>query len=581
MNRNTEQHFTNMPKIHLKRSKFDMSHSHKTTFNTGDIIPIYMDPDILPGDTVEMDMAEVVRMATPIFPVMDNLFLDLMWFFVPNRLVMDHWVNFWGENDDPWINNTEYEIPHITAPEGGWEDGTIADYIGVPTYVDNMQPNALPFRAYGKIWNDWFRDQNTMYATHVYTDDTNRTGSNGDDYVTDAELGGKPLKAAKLHDYFTSTTPSAQKGQPVSIPLGTTAPVNTGTIRKTEGYHEALTGAFWDKNVLTGEMERFTKAGSNTDYKTGLGLQHYITDDYDIAKYTIAWSGDNLIGGTSQNIAVNTPSINETIKWQPNNLWADLSTASAATINQLRTAFAIQKYYEAATNGTRYIEILRNIWGVESSDARLQRSEYLGGKRIPINIDQVLQTSSTDTVSPQGNTGAFSCTISSDNMFTKSFEEFGILFCMAVVRTEHTYQQGMARGLSRRKWTDIYNPFFANLGNMAVTEGELYAQGTDEDEEAFGYQEAWADYRYKPSRVSGHMRSNTPNGSLDAWHYADYYESKPTLSAAWMEETKANVDRTIAVQSQISNQFIADFYFKTAYVRAMPLYSIPGLIDHV
>lgn len=578
MNRNTEQHFTSMPKIHLKRSKFDMSHSHKTTFNTGDIIPIYMDPDILPGDTVEMDMAEVVRMATPIFPVMDNLFLDLMWFFVPNRLVMDHWVNFWGENDDPWTNNTEYEIPHITAPEGGWEDGTIADYIGVPTYVDNMQPSALPFRAYGKIWNDWFRDQNTMYATHVYTDDTNRTGSNGDDYVTDAELGGKPLKASKLHDYFTSCTPSAQKGQPVSIPLGTTAPVRTQTKTTYSmtasdqnhtiptAYPLKMTALEWDSTIGGYRTANSTKEEKYSALVyTNAGVEN---------QSTTAHTTGPVYGKDSE----------ETLSESyltPSNLWTDLSTASAATINQLRTAFAIQKYYEAATNGTRYIEILRNIWGVESSDARLQRSEYLGGKRIPINIDQVLQTSSTDTVSPQGNTGAFSCTISSDNMFTKSFEEFGILFCMAVVRTEHTYQQGMARGLHRRKWTDIYNPFFANLGNMAVTEGELYAQGTSEDDEAFGYQEAWADYRYKPSRISGHMRSNTPNGSLDAWHYADNYESKPTLSAAWMEEPKENVDRTIAVQSQISNQFIADFYFKTAYVRAMPLYSIPGLIDHV
>lgn len=575
MNRNTEQHFTNMPKIHLKRSKFDMSHSHKTTFNTGDIIPIYMDPDILPGDTVEMDMAEIVRMATPIYPVMDNLFLDIMWFFVPNRLIMDHWANFWGENDDPWINSTTYEIPHLTAPQGGWEDGTIADYIGVPTYVDNMQPSALPFRAYVKVWNDWFRDQNTMYSSHMYTDDTNRTGVNSGDYVTDAELGGKPLKASKLHDYFTSCTPSSQKGQPVSIPLGTTAPVRTGakqtrpTDNKTPLMMNKLynDGSGWRQyggTATTGSQPELfginTSLNDGIDYQYSVGQLSTVTR-IDSENYTADLSGAE--------------------GWEPRNLYTDLSTATAATINQLRTAFAIQKYYEAATNGTRYIEILRNIWGVESSDARLQRSEYLGGKRIPINIDQVLQTSSTDAISPQGNTGAFSCTISSDNMFTKSFEEFGILFCMAVVRTEHTYQQGISRGLTRRKWTDIYNPFFANLGNMAVTEGELYAQGTSEDDEAFGYQEAWADYRYKPSRISGHMRSNTPNGSLDAWHYADNYTSKPTLSATWMEEPKTNVDRTIAVQSQISNQFIADFYFKTAYVRAMPLYSVPGLIDHV
>lgn len=552
MNRNTEMHFSEIPKIHQNRSKFDLSHSNKLTFNTGEVIPIYVDMDILPGDTVQMDTAELVRMATPIHPVMDNMVMDLYWFFVPHRLVWDHWRAFWGENDDPWTQTTEYEVPQIKAPTGGWEEGTIADYMGIPTNVENLEVSALAFRAYAKVMNDWFRDENLKTATHIYTDETTRTGTNGKNYVTDTELGGKPYKAAKMHDYFTSALPSPQKGPAVSIPLGTSAVVHT-SAEITNKNSAPLRMTTTNGQVLNANSHPVFLSTSNPN-------------DTGFLQATTNGTNDS---GTKLNIA-------------PTNLYADLGNATAATINQLRTAFAIQKYYEqAGRNGTRYIEYLRSVFGVESSDARIQRSEYLGGKRIPINMEQVLQTSATDTTSPQGNTAGFSCTSDSDNMFIKSFEEHGTLLGLVVCRTKHTYQQGLNKMWTRKKWTDFYNPYFANLGEQAILNEQIYAQGTVEDKEAFGYQEAWAEYRYKENRVCGHMRSNSKTGSLDSWHYADDYEQLPRLSEEWIDEPTTNVDRTIAVSSQLANQFIGDFYFKTAYTRCMPVYSIPGLIDHV
>lgn len=559
MTRNTEMHFGNTPNIELKRSKFDMSYSHKTTFNVGDIVPIYVDSDILPGDTVQLDMASLIRMATPIYPIMDNLYADIYFFFVPHRLVWEHWTNFWGENEDPWTQQTEYEIPQITSPAGGgWKEGTIAEYMGVPLRVEGLSVNALPFRAYAKIFNDWFRDENLMSNCHIYMDETTRAGSNSSQWnrVTQTELGGKPCKASKMHDYFTAALPQPQRGQPVQIPLGQAVPITTGE---------------WI-NGKTDEALRWKWGFDGTERQVeinkiyGLGVARNASDT---ANHTA-----NLTTPQDQTSV-------DTIGLVPGNLWADLSQATAATINQLRTAFAIQKYYEnAGLHGTRYIEYIRGVFGVTSSDARLQRAEYLGGKRIPLNIDQIIQTSSTDTTSPQGNTAGFSCTINRDSMFTKSFEEHGTLMGLVVVRTEHTYQQGLSKMWTRKKWTDFYNPFFANLGEQAILNENIYAQGTAADKEAFGYQEAWAEYRYKENRVSGYMRSNA-NGSLDVWHFADNYASLPYLSESWIEEPKENVDRTIAVTSAITHQFIADFYFNQYFTRPMPIYSIPGLIDHV
>lgn len=575
MNRNTELHFSQVPQIDLKRSRFEESHSIKTTFNTGDVVPIFVDADILPGDTVNMNMAELIRMATPIYPIMDNLYADIYWFFVPHRLVWDHWQAFWGENDDPWKQQIEYEIPQIEAPVGGWTEGTIADYMGIPTKVDGISINALPMRAYAKIWNDWFRDENLKSNCHVYTDDTTRTGQTGAeqgyDYVTGTEFGGKPCKAAKFHDYFTAALPQPQKGDPVTIPLTGTVAVKTAAedILAVGSSQNPLNFGVLDGGKII-DSTAYNEIIGGTISGAGTGQAH---------AYRVDANGGLVKVGTPTT-ATGTPT-STTKEIIPTNLVADLSTITATTINQLRTAFAIQKYFEnAGLHGTRYIEYLRGVFGVTSSDARLQRPEYLGGQRVPLNIDQIVQTSSTDQTSPQGNTAGFSCTINRDNMFTKSFEEHGTLMCLCVVRTDHTYQQGLDKMWTRKKWTDFYNPFFANLGEQAILNEQLYAQGTDADKEAFGYQEAWAEYRYKTNKVTGYMRSNA-SGSLDVWHFADDYATQPYLSSDWIDEPKTNVDRTIAVTSQLSHQFIADFFFKCFYTREMPVYSIPGLIDHV
>lgn len=549
-----------------------MSHSIKTTFNTGDVVPLMIDADILPGDTVQMDMSEIVRMATPIYPIMDNLYMDIYWFFVPHRLVWEHWQAFWGENDDPWTQQTEYEIPQIEAPEGGWTEGTIADYMGIPTKVSGLSVNALPFRGYAKIWNDFFRDENLKANCHIYTDDTTRTGKNDGDYVLNTEFGGKPCKAAKMHDYFTSCLPQPQKGDPVSVPLTGQLEVYAG-----EKNHKTLGDTIYPLNMGILDNNTMVQALRNNGTPFNWQTLGYSSQDVPNNEYA---KSSNWIKGTQEESSKSGT---------PINLYADMSSATAITINQLRTAFAIQKYFEnAGLHGTRYIEYLRGVFGVSSSDARLQRAEYLGGQRVPLNIDQIIQTSSTDQTSPQGNTAGFSCTRNRASMFTKSFEEHGTLMCLGVVRTDHTYQQGLNKMWTRKKWTDFYNPFFAHLGEQAVLNENIYAQGSsvkDEkgnevDKQAFGYQEAWAEYRYKENGTRGYMRSNA-TGSLDVWHFADDYNALPKLGSTWIDEPYTNVDRTIAVTSQLTHQFIGDFYFKCMYTRPMPVYSIPGLIDHV
>lgn len=547
MPNNTEVLFSEIPYIEKQRSRFDRSCEHKTTFNTGDLIPVEIS-EVLPGDTITADFSHVTRMTTPIAPVMDHAAMDVYAFFIPNRLLWDHWKAFCGENEvSHWEQPNEYTIPQLTSPDGGWAVGSLMDYMGIPTGVAGLSVNALPVRAYIKCYNDWFRDENLKDPCNLPTDDTTVNGTNkgvGYDYVTDTIKGAAPLKVAKWADYFTKALPEPQKGPDVNIPLGASAPVIGATYSNES--------APIDGNLVGSEIY-INHAGGTYDY-------------------TIAgWDG------TSGTALASSKQIG---------LAADLSEATAATINQLRQAFAIQRFYEAqARGGSRYIEFVQNVFGVTSPDARQQRAEYIGGMRFPINMDQVLQTSSTDATSPQGNTSAFSCTVDSDNLCTYSATEHGYFLVLACIRTNHSYQQGIERMWSRKKFFDFYVPQLANIGEQEIRNKEIYAQGSsvvDEsgnvvDDQVFGYQEAWADYRYHPNRVSGKLRS-TANGTLDIWHYGDMYNSLPQLSSEWIDETEANVQRTLAVQDE--PQFISDFYIKSIWTRIMPLYSVPGLIDH-
>ena len=538
MSRNTDNHFGNAPIKSIGRSSFKRPYSHKTTFNTGDIVPIYAD-EVLPGDTAKVHTAMLVRMTTPINPVMDNAWIDTYFFFIPRRLVWEHWKEFMGENTtDAWTQEIEYTVPQLKAPDGGWRKGTVGEKLyGIQGR--NAIVDACYARAYALCYNEWFRNENLIEPAEVSLGDATTSGSNGNNYVTDLQKGGVLAKAGKYADYFTRALPEPQKGPDVYLPLGTSAPVRTADQPTYVGTNHSLQFIHLD-----GTNVQSTLVG--TDQNGSL---------YDINQ---AW----------------TPSQNRG-KITTNNLFADLSLASAATINQLRQAFAVQRLYERdALGGTRYTEMIKAHFGVTSSDARLQRPEYLGGKRCPINISQVIQQSSTDSTSPQGNTAAYSLTIDNHDDFTKSFEEHGIILGLAVIRTEHTYQQGLARKFSRKNRADFYFPELSNIGEQYIKNKEIFAQGTAEDDEAFGYQEAWAEYRYSNNMVTGELNSDyaTP---LDSWHYADDYDRLPTLSQAWEVETDANVARTLAIQDQ--DQWIADFYFDQTWIRPMPIYSIPSL----
>ena len=541
---NLKSRFAQNPQVGVSRSRFQRNSDNKTTFNTGDLIPIYLD-EVLPGDTHQIDMACVMRMATPIFPVMDNAFCDFYFFFVPNRLLWQHWKEFMGENrETAWAPKTEYSIPQVTAPTGGWAEGTLADYLGLPTKVEGISVNALPGRAYGLIYNEWFRNQNVTQPTLVEVTDATTTGKNDGSATNDSAITlGKPLKAAKVFDYYTGALPEPQKGEPIQLPMAGSALIKAYETSQPDA-PEIKWGSAGEKNL--------TNLGILVDSKKNqLGISG------SVPSYSSQSQGTTSTYGT---------------------LKADLSSVTAATINQLRQAFQIQKLLEKdARGGTRYREVLREHFGVVSPDARMQIPEYLGGYRLPINVSQVIQTSSTDSTSPQGNTAALSVTTMNKSMFTKSFTEHGFIMGLAVVRTDQTYQQGIERMWSRKGRYDYYWPVLANIGEQAILNKEIYAQGNAKDDEAFGYQEAWADYRYKPSKVTGLFRSNAQQ-SLDSWHYAQDYDALPTLSTAWMEQGDAEMKRTLAVQNQ--PDFIADFYFMNKTTRCMPVYSIPGLIDH-
>lgn len=552
MNRNVESHFAlNPTRLDMSRSKFDRSFSLKTSFNVGDIVPFYVD-EVLPGDTFNVKTSKVVRMQTLITPIMDNIYLDTYYFFVPNRLVWEHWKQFNGENtESAWLPSTEYSIPQLTAPAGGWSVGTIADYMGIPTGVANLSVSALPFRAYALICNEWFRDENLCDPLVVPTGDATVAGSNTVSSVEDYAKGATPYKAAKYHDYFTSCLPAPQKGPDVGIGLTGNVPV-----------------------VGNGKVLGLTNGASFAGVYNSGGLN--ISTDLYGASVSTSGAGNGFNG------ALGVPTVDQLSgDLSKSGLVADLGALNSVTINQLRLAFQIQKLYEKdARGGTRYTEILKTHFGVTSPDSRLQRPEYLGGNRVPININQVVQNSATvEGETPLGNVAGYSVTSDTHFDFRQSFTEHGFVIGVMVARYDHTYQQGIERFWSRKTRFDYYWPVLANIGEQAVLNKEIYAQGTDVDDEVFGYQEAWGDYRYKPNRVTGEMRSQYAQ-SLDVWHLGDDYTKLPSLSAEWIVEDKTNIDRVLAVTSTNANQLFADLYINNQTTRPMPMYSIPGLVDH-
>lgn len=534
----SQSRFATVPQAEIPRSSFDRSHGHKTTFNAGDLVPIFVD-EALPGDTFSLNMTGFARLATPLHPFMDNLFMNTFFFAVPLRLLWSNWERFNGAQDDPG-DSTDFLCPVVTPPGGGFEAGSMADYFGIPTKVPGITPNAFHFRAYNLIWNEWFRDQNLQDSLPVPKGDGPDPASN---YVL--------KKRGKRHDYFTSCLPWPQKGDSVDIPIGQYAPIS-GTI------------AFSSSGV---PPTFSTNTGSGGDNLTNAKLQ-----------VKGGTSGDALFSGST---SLRQPVFfgNEIgIQADPSGLVADLSEAAAATINQLRQAFQIQKLYERdARGGTRYTEIVRSHFGVISPDARLQRPEYLGGGQSPVNLYTVPQTSNvTGQPTPQGNLAAYGTSTLNGHGFTKSFTEHCVIIGLVAVRADLTYQQGLNRMFSRRTRWDYYWPALAHIGEQAVLNKEIFAQGTAADDQVFGYQERFAEYRYKPSVITGEMRSNFPQ-SLDTWHLSQDFETLPALNASFIEDNPP-VDRVIAVPT--SPHFIFDSYFALRCARPMPVYGVPGMIDH-
>lgn len=515
-----QQVFNNVAKPEIQRSTFDRSHGYKTTLDAGQLIPVFLD-EALPGDTFNISTALFGRLSTPLKPIMDNMYLDIHYFSVPVRLLWDNWKKFNGEQTDPG-DSTSFLIPTITSPVGGYAEGSLYDYMGIPTKVASLEHSALFTRAYNLIWNEWYRDENLQDSVVVDRD-------NGPDTYTDYVV----LPRGKRKDYFTSALPFAQKGTAVSVPIGGEAQI----VGKNIPFNSSASGNnFVQIRNSSGVLKNISDGGPGS--------------------YII---GHNATNGTGE-------------------LIADLSTATAATINQLREAFQIQRMYEKdARGGTRYTEMIRAHFGVISPDARLQRPEYLGGTTVNININPISQTAPTVSGgTPQGNLAAMGTVSSSGQSFIKSFTEHEIVVGLVSVRADLNYQQGLNRMWSRQTRFDFFWPSLSHLGEQAVLNKEIYAQGTSADEDVFGYQERYSEYRYKPSQVTGLFRSNA-TASLDIWHLSQEFSSLPALNAAFIVENPP-IDRVIAVPAE--PQFILDCYFNFKAARPMPTYATPGLIDH-
>jgi len=511
--------FSQVPKAEIPRSSFNRSHGYKTTFDAGLLIPFYVD-EALPGDTFNLRVNALARLATPIFPIMDNMFMDTFFFAVPYRLLWDNWQRFNGEQDNP-TDSTDFVIPTIQAPPAGYAAETLADYMGIPTGADDLIHNAMHMRAYNLIWNEWFRDENLQ-------DSIANNKGDGPDLETDYRL----KRRGKRHDYFISSLPFPQKGDSIDLPLGTRAPIST-------------------------------------DADIGNNISVQATQDND---------NDHVLTGNQPTVLLDAAA-----GGIASQMYTDLSQATAATINQLRQAFQIQKMLERdARGGTRYTEIIKAHFGVTSPDSRLQRPEYLGGGSTPVMINPVAQTSETDPsgpdASPQANLAAIGTAQIMGHGFTKSFTEHCILIGMVSVRADLTYQQGLNRMWSRQTRFDYYWPALSHIGEQAVLNKEIFAQGGAgiQDAEVFGYQERFAEYRYKPSLITGKFRSLAVD-SLDAWHLAQDFQTLPVLDNDFIEENPP-VDRIIAVPDQ--PHFLFDSYIKMRTARPMPLYGVPGLIDH-
>lgn len=542
--------FSDAPAMYMRRTKFDRSHVYKTTFNSGKLIPVFVD-EVLPGDTTRMSINYFARLATPIKPIMDNIYLDWFFFFVPNRLVWDHWQNFCFEQEDP-DDSTDYVIPAIMANDNNDNTyvGSLWDYFGLPVNTSDTITgvSALPFRAVYLIWNEWFRDENLQKSVKIQKGDTNEIldSSRASDQPSWLFSSGTNIVAGlacpprgKRHDYFTSALPWTQKGPGVNISLSGDAPVIGNGQRL--GLAPDGPGAAVGYLSMSDNVGAILRTGDGSEWYSGQSA--YITSD-----------------------------------GRKSGLLADLSDVSAITINGLRTAFQMQKFYERlARGGSRYTEVLRSFFGVVSPDARLQRPEFLGSFTKMVNVNPIAQTSATDTTSPQGNLSAYGVTAAKFHGFTKSFVEHGYIIGFVSARADLTYQQGINKMWLRSTVYDFYWPTFAHLGEQAIELREIYAQGTEADTTVFGYQERYAEYRYKPSQITGKFRSSVTGGNLDVWHLSQFFSNAPTLNEEFITENPP-VKRIIAVQDE--PEFLLDIGFRYTTVRPMPMFGTPGLVDH-